>query len=262
MQRTNREFSYHPWTTRQSVLLLGLIVPTLILLGVGKNARAGVDDRIDGAYSTSSLGLAVTMSAQHREGVLPPVSSEGAVLMPEPGVGHRGYLVDGRVTGLTVDEDAALLLSYLDGYRAFTMHDVYDTPGFVYLGHAVSNDEEGRALLAAYRERLARGESLDGDITVADGTGTAGSDTLYQLRTDLSDDLADRGIKTDETFDAGVPLFIEFPGQHDVPGGWVISLNRKSVKYLPYPGPFPMTEEFIGGLEALRRDFSREPDAE
>jgi hypothetical protein len=254
--RSERPFACDPWSITYTVLLAVLAVVTGFLMRTGAEARADVRDRTDGAYAITSLSLSASMSAEHRDGLLPPVSSTEPILMPDADIGHQGFLVDGRVTAVKVDKDAAILLSYLDGYRAFTMHNVLDTPENYYLGHAVTNEAEGRTLIRTYRERLERGESLDGDIPVEDGTGTGGSDTLFQLRTDLADVLAEKGITVSDDFMEQVPVFIGQPGQYDMPGGWLVPLNRQAIRFVPFPGPFPMTEEFIGALESLRNDFS------
>lgn len=254
--KSRRAFAYDPWSPTYTILLAVLAVVAGFLMRAGAEARADVRDRTDGAYAITSLSLSASMSAEHRDGLMPPTSSTDPVLMPDPDVGHQGFLVDGRVTAVKVDEDAAVLLSYLDGYRAFTMHNVLDTPGIYYLGHAVTNEAEGRTLIRAYRERLERGESLDGDIPVEEGTGTGGSDTLFQLRNDLTDVLAKEGIAVSDDFMEQVPVFIGQPGEYSMPGGWLVPLNRLAIRYVPFPGPFPMTEEFIGALESLRKDFS------
>jgi hypothetical protein len=97
---------------------------------------------------------------------------------------------------------------------------------------------------------------LDGDIPVEEGTGTGGSDTIFQLRNDLADVLTEKGIAISDHFMAQVPVFINHPGENDVSRGWVVPLNRQAIRFVPFPGPFPMTEEFIGALESLRNDFS------
>ncbi len=255
-------FFYAPWSAKYTFAIVALAVTSIVLVRTGAQARSDVEDRIDGAYAITSLGLAATMSAEHHDGLLPPVHDEEPILMPDPDFGHPGYLVDGRVTAMKVDKDAAILLSYLDGYRAFTMHHIIETPGIYYLGHAVTNEAEGLTLLRVYRERLERGESLEGDIPVPAGSGTAGSDTLYALRTDLPEVLEEDGIDVADDFATQVPWFIEHPGNYELPGGWVVPLQRQGIRFMAYPGEFPMTENFITALETLRKDFSSPPSDE
>lgn len=255
-------FFYAPWSAKYTVAIIALSVISILLVRTGSQARSDVKNRTDGAYAITSLSLAATMSAEHHDGQLPPVNDGQPILMPDPSFGHPGYLVDGRVTALKVDEDAALLLSYLDGYRAFTMHHIIETPGIYYLGHAVTNEAEGLTLLRIYRERLERGESLEGNIPVPAGTGTAGSDTLYAMRTDLAEVLEEDGIDVADDFATQVPWFIEHPGNYELPGGWVVPLNRQAIRFMAYPGEFPMTEDFITALETLRKDFSSPPSDE
>ena len=47
-----------------------------------------------------------------------------------------------------------------------------------------------------------------------------------------------------------MPVLIERPGRYKGSGAWVVFMDSH-VAYLPYPGPFPMTQSFIEGLSAI-----------
>jgi hypothetical protein len=67
---------------------------------------------------------------------------------------------------------------------------------------------------------------------------------------DLAERLVESGVQIKEGTPSPFPVFVERPGLYDTPGGWVIYLDRR-VEWLPYPGPFPMSETFIQSLESL-----------
>ncbi|MCC6490447.1 MAG: hypothetical protein IT364_23385 [Candidatus Hydrogenedentes bacterium] len=240
--------SYAPWPTRYSLFVVCLAATVLLLMRWGMGARADLEHRQKGAYDASSLGLAAAMSATQADGLLPPLDPAPGHLRPKPGVGHPAYLVDGRVKSLEAKPDAGLLLSYLDDGRAFTMKELFDSCDFFYLGYAVVNEEEGAALVKAYQAHVTRGLDFEDDLPA--GTGTLGTGTLYRLRIDLVERLAEAGVRIDPVRPPRIPVFVERPGHYDTPGGWVIYLDR-GVEWLPYPGPFPMTEAFIQALEAI-----------
>ena len=79
-----------------------------------------------------------------------------------------------------------------------------------------------------------------------------GAEVLYRLNLDLPERLSSmaKAAGLSEISANDIPVMVERPGHYPVSGGWVVYLNR-NMKFVPYPGPFPMTEEFIGALETL-----------
>ncbi|MCC6697536.1 MAG: hypothetical protein IT365_18045 [Candidatus Hydrogenedentes bacterium] len=259
MSESGFTLPYTPWRARYSAVIVCLAAAALVLMRWGMGARVELERLQDGAYDASSLGIAVAMSATQNDGLLPPLDPSSGHLRPKPGVGHPAFLVDGRVKKLEAKPDAGLLLSYLDDGRAFTMKELFASCDFFYLGYAVSNEKEGAALIDAYRARTAQGLGFEEDLAVAAGSGTLGTATLYRLRTDLAEQLAETGVKIEEDSPLPFPVFVERPGHYSVPGGWVIYLDRR-VEWLPYPGPFPMTESFMKSLESISPPSAPSPE--
>jgi hypothetical protein len=121
---------------------------------------------------------------------------------------------------------------------------------YVYVGYAVTNEKEGSRFLAWYREH-AQDKHLEWqDIPVEAGAGTAGTATLFRLNTDLANKLNALGMDGSEAtaLSVYIPVLIERPGHYKLPGGWVVFLDGH-VSFLAYPGPFPMTQAFVEGLQ-------------
>ncbi|MFA6240552.1 MAG: carboxypeptidase-like regulatory domain-containing protein [Candidatus Hydrogenedentales bacterium] len=118
---------------------------------------------------------------------------------------------------------------------------------FAYLGYAVNTESMANAFLDAYEqygpEGLA-GEDVQGD----EDAGI----TVYRLRVgverfyikDIND--PNPGGKAQ----AQIPVLWELPGSHEEQGGYVLYLDGH-VEWLPYPGPFPMTETLVSRIQGI-----------
>jgi prepilin-type processing-associated H-X9-DG protein len=130
--------------------------------------------------------------------------------------------------------------------------DYIDDESYFYLSHALLNDREGAAFVEAYKKCMDNGLPMEGDIAVAAGSGSAGKDRLMALRRGVENLLAadplDPGPK--QHLAASIPVLVEWPGHHTKPGGNVCYLDGH-VAFVPYPGPFPMTQKFIEAMEDL-----------
>ena len=95
---------------------------------------------------------------------------------------------------------------------------------------------------------------MDEDFPVGDANGSAGTPNLLRVRIGVERLLAKEPLDRDETdaLLARIPVLIEWPTHHDVPGGNVLFLDGH-VEFIPYPGPFPMTERFIATLRDMNK---------
>jgi hypothetical protein len=134
-----------------------------------------------------------------------------------------------------------------------------DDWSYAYLGYVIENEAQGLAFVKAYLERVAAGDDFEADLKVEPGTGNNGTDTLYRLRSPGELEALSRNLGEQA---ASIPVVVEWPGNHRPIGGKVVFLDGHT-EYVPYPGPFPMTEAFIDGLmslDALGPDRSYRPD--
>jgi hypothetical protein len=96
-------------------------------------------------------------------------------------------------------------------------------------------------------EALSRRAPLGETIPVPKGKGTLGSETLYRLHNDLLEILATDHIVPKEApkLRRQIPILVQRPIEGHA---WVVYLDLHA-EYLPYPGPYPLTEAFIQALE-------------
>ncbi len=136
-----------------------------------------------------------------------------------------------NITGLTGDELNRLLGSY---------------GGEVcYLGHLVPDEPTAMAFLDAYEAYGPEGVAGQ-DINTSEEAQQEGLPRVFQLRegierfliTDINDPNAGGKARSE------VPVMWELPGNHEESGGWVVYMDGHT-EWLPYPGPFPMSEAFV-----------------
>lgn len=136
----------------------------------------------------------------------------------------------------------ALLVTQLSRHTALTLDPVEDLGDYVYLGYATTSETEGMALAQALRS----GAPLGDTISVDDGKGTAGGSKLYRLHADLPLMLAEDLVLPNEQPEirSQIPVIFQRPtGDH----AWVVYLDLHA-EYLPYPGDYPLTEEFVAAI--------------
>ena len=93
------------------------------------------------------------------------------------------------------------------------------------------------------------------EIPISDGLGNCEGSTITRLRIpDLLDE--DNCIRQNA---ATIPVIIERPENHRIPGGKVTYLDGHT-EFVEYPGKFPMTRRFVEELLRLDRELSSEND--
>lgn len=218
------------------------------LFQAGWGLRASHDAVIAGGENATNVGIVPWLYAREHEGMFPALdAASGRLAFREADV-HPGYLVGEKLTGPLSDPETAIIYGYLDGYKAYTLRPLIDTRQYFYLGYAVASEAEGLAFLEALRAGAVDGAE---DAAAPAGKGSFGTDRFHRLREDLSARLAEAGAVagTPQELNARIPLIIERPGRYERPGAWVVYLDRHA-EFLPYPGPFPMSEQFVKAMEA------------
>ena len=234
--------------TRHAIAWTLGVAAFLGLFQVGWGLRVSHDATVAGGENATSVGIVPWLYAREHKGVFPALDvASGRLAFREAEV-HPGYLVGDKLTGPLEDPRQAIIYGYLDGYKAYTLRPVIHERRYFYLGYAVTSEVEGLAFLDALRAGDVNGAD---DAAAPAGRGSFGTDRFYRLREDLAAKLVETGAVsgTAEDLNRRIPLIVERPGNYDRPGAWVVYLDRHA-EFIPYPGPFPMTEAFVKAMEA------------
>ncbi len=180
------------------------------------------------------------------EKLYPPLSATPGMLAPDADSLYPAYLTDAGLFVSPGNPNADLL-------RELAKDDPLvgiDDHSYWYLGYLLPDEKVGAAFLAAYASQAHAASPQFGNTLSAGGVDIpqlrVGIEQL--LQTDLNNPAEAAEIA------ASIPVMIERPGFHE--GGSNVLFLDGHVEFLAYPGPFPMTEAFIGGLLALEEQFN------
>ena len=143
-----------------------------------------------------------------------------------------------------------------------------DDHSYVYLGYALTNEQDLEAFVAAYKARIQQGLPFNEDLPVPDGYVYSGGDTIWKLKdgverfwiTDVNSSssppspsilqnsipvLWDKANMYSETEFAHIARF------NHVPGGSNVLFMDGHVEFVKYPGKFPMTEKALRMIQEL-----------
>jgi prepilin-type processing-associated H-X9-DG protein len=113
--------------------------------------------------------------------------------------------------------------------------------------------------LTSFPGKSAESDSLllEDHLFVTQGTGNLGGDVIHRLTLDSEFYGIPPELRNPEvSYPSMVPIMWEWPDNHSFAGGNVLYLDGH-VEFVPYPGNFPMTKNFI---EALRKVEPQLPD--
>jgi len=197
------------------------------------------------------VGLALKMYANENHGAYPTLSAQKGRLMFDNTRAslYPEYLQDLLKLTCPQDKHFEALFAKKDTPDPNALCNDHS---YLYLGYAVTNDEEVVTFADAYRAQVAVGTDFSGDLPVPEGAGTGGANHILRLREDLAEEV----LGTNPTAEAAakwtsqLPLLIERPENHVPQGGNVVYLDGH-VEFLHYPGKWPMTEQTIGVLRSL-----------
>lgn len=230
------------------------IIVFLALMSHALGLRADTERRADGGNRMFMTALLGRVFAMEHGGRYPPVSRSGLLVFMDGTAIRSSYTLAGRAWGKLSGPNNALLMGMLNNHPAWDIRPYLDTaPACYYLGYICLSESETLAFLDAYESRLASGEPIEGDLPAPPGRGSFGGDRFVQLREDperpgaVPPNLA--GMPPGA--ESGIPVLIEEPGHYARSGGWVVYLDTHA-EFLPYPGPFPMSEPVIKRLQAFR----------
>lgn len=233
-------------TTQETIWAIGRMLVGIALVAaavlVFQRALRGRDAELSASCRPNLILLEAMDYARDKSGMFPPLSPESGRLTYDVNVMASYMALPGQHV---CESDAAA--PPRDVLEAMPRSDAVNDWSYVYLGYCLENEAQGLAFIEAYRERISKGAAFGTDIEVMPGTGNCGTDRLYRLREPGR--LAEHAPCVADHPDR-IPVVLEWPGHHRKPGGRVVFLDGHS-EYLPYPGPFPMTERFIGALREL-----------
>ena len=184
--------------------------------------QSGSAQRDDAATQLlKRMGVLLKTYADEHGGELPrSVSAEG-IFVPEP----SEVFPEGATE--------AALVNFITGKYGGRV---------VYTGYALPDAKAGKAFLTACNEI---------GVNALAGAIETGGQRIYPLQEDVwNDPGATNDPQHDVATHATMPVMWTMPD--DGKGGHVL-FRDGSVEYVPYPGPFPMTPEFIQGIDTVLR---------
>ncbi len=226
------------------VIILMLVLPAIMLPALSRAREAA--RRSSCQNNLKQMGLVYKMFANESKGQkYPHLSGTPGQLMSVKTEIYPEFLTDGNVLICPSMPDV--------GKWRDRKEEAIDDEAYFYLGYAVSGDSDVAAFCNAYKERMAKGQPLDGDLEVPQGTGSSGGSLIYQLREGV-----ERFFITDIGNPAGaammqskIPILIERPENHMPKGGNVLFMDGH-VEFIKYDGThWPMTDRTMNALKEL-----------
>jgi prepilin-type processing-associated H-X9-DG protein len=199
--------------------------------------------RASSGRNMRQLGAALlAYASEAAEGRFPPLSREAGNLAPDGSAVYPRYVRDATlfIPPGHPDTDRLRALARTDPLEVISDH------GYWYLGFTLPDEQTAVAFLEAYRALADPQRPVDLGETV-----TAAGVQIPRLREGVErllvanpDDPAEAAAAM-----ARIPILIERPGLHE--GGSNVLFLDGRVEFMPYPGPYPMTEAVITRLQAL-----------
>lgn len=190
---------------------------------------------------------------EHPDGLFPEMSSRPGRFHFEPEdtfpVEHKGDYAWGT-------EGCSAEFGFLEkwGFR-----EKFEQQSFVYLGYALTNEEEMLAFLDSYPKYMEEGVGFSKDLPAPPGKGTFGGDVFVRLSQEFWE--KNRGGEVD------IPLYIEVPDfddegniEHRHRGDIVCVFDLSSQNGYVRAGNFPNTERIHRKIDSLRKQFYTPPN--
>jgi prepilin-type processing-associated H-X9-DG protein len=193
------------------------------------------------ANNLKQLGLICKMfSNESKDRAFPELSLQSGLLMWTADCVYPEYMTDCVVMVCPASSRAATL--------ATQKHDpksLIDDQSYIYLGYAVTNDEDFSVFLTAYMSQLKTGGKFDSDLTSVDGK------IIHRLREGVEHFFVPNSGNTVDNakIQSIIPVLIERPGNHGSLGN-VLYMDGH-VETRKCPGEFPYTPTVLDGLKKI-----------
>jgi prepilin-type processing-associated H-X9-DG protein len=232
---------------RRLALILSVLVVLVISTFLAHECRGAMEAwrRADCSSNPKMFGIVCKMFANdNEEHLYPRLSSKPGQLMVEREQVYPKYVTNPWLV-------ACPSVHIPKGIRNHP-EALIDDRCFLYLGYAVSNDDEVAAFATAYKEHMAEGLPFDKDLQVPSGQGNGLGNVLYRLREGVQRFFITDINKVGSAHQPGssIPVLIERPENHRSEGGNVLFMDGH-VEFMRYPGQWPMTEQTINALKEL-----------
>jgi hypothetical protein len=217
--------------------------------------------RLAKANNLRQFALACRRYARENSSNWPPFTDAPGVLMASMDALYPTFLDDPMVLVDPEEPDAATSPEQVDNYPQAVFNDDY----YWYIPFALIDEDMGMLFIKAYKESVQAGNVPVQDIKVEVEDADA-PEVILRLREDVPLQLAEEGdFNARNKLRASIPVLIERPDidAEGAPFAHVLFMDGR-VERLTYPGPFPLTEDFIGGLRSLddlqQADEEQEPE--
>jgi prepilin-type processing-associated H-X9-DG protein len=161
-------------------ILAAIILPGLTHHSCGGGRRSACINNL------KQLGLVLNMYANENADKFPPIDNLTNNFIFESDVLYPEYLSDAAILACPSDPDTdyeknfRLMWEYPDGTRAGSVHpDCITDMSYSYVGWMLMDDKQTEIFFEKY-DTMSQ-EDRDADLTVPEGIGAAGGDTIHRL---------------------------------------------------------------------------------
>jgi len=188
------------------------------------------------------VGLVCKTYADEHNGMLPELSATAGEFCMEPGKVWPMYLEEPLVLSCPSDDTPP--------DSSGTIEERLSDDSYFYLGYVVTNEDEARTFIDAYRRSVVEGTGFDEDLRVPSGFGSGGSDSLLRLR-DLSS--VEGALPEALTAAAEIPVMFD-RGDNHIPLGINVLYLDGHVEFVKMGTKFPAQQWFLDELAQISGD--------
>lgn len=141
-------------------------------------------------------------------------------------------------------------------YKKLSLKEQFSQSTYLYLGYALSTEDELLAFLDSYPSFIESGVDFNEDLPAPKGRGSFGGDIFLRLKDNIEDGIDERYLE--------IPYIIEIPDyskdgfrfRHKQDGGYMIGAYRYC-QFIEYGEAFPMTPAVIEKIGELKRRYNK-----
>lgn len=221
--------------------ILGLL--TAILLPAVARSREAA--RRASCQGNLKQAISVCMNyADEHDGLFPELSPSAGTFAIDPAEVADTFVIDPSFLACPSDETPP--------DSSGTIAERITDDSYFYLGYVITNEEEAREFLDAYRNHATQGSGFNGDLRVQPGQGTGGSGRFLRLRQDPGAELVEEIALPDGGLppDTEIPIMFDRPDNH-VPSGINVLFLDGHVEFVQMGLEWPAQQWFLDELAEL-----------